>query len=69
VSLAKRPEAIEKAQAFLNKGAGKENYGNTIKANIKKAKNILDSIIEWVQYKYRLIAFGIRNIKHLKKWL
>ena len=69
VSLAKRPEAIEKAQAFLNKGAGKENYGNTIKANIKKAKNILDSIIEWVQYKYKLIAFGIRNIKHLKKWL
>ena len=66
LSLAKRPEAIEEAQAFLNKGGGKENNGDNMRTILKKAKGIYNSIIAWVKYKYKLAAFVLKNIKHLK---
>jgi hypothetical protein len=69
LSLAKRPEAIEEAQAFLSKSAGTEKNGDNMKTILKKAKSIYDSIIRWVKYKYKLAAFGLRNIKHLKRML
>jgi hypothetical protein len=69
VSLAKRPDAIEETQAFLNKGAGKEKNNNTLKVYAQKAKSIIDSVIEWLHTEYKLLAFGLKNIKHPKKWL
>lgn len=69
VSLAKRPEAIEEAQAFLNKSKGTENKCHKLKELWKKAKGICQSFMEWVQFKYKLVAFGLKNIKHLKRFL
>ena len=69
VSLAKRPEAIEEAQAFLNKAPGKANGGSKIKSVLKKAKGLYDSVIGWVKFRYKLVALGLKNIRRLKKML
>jgi hypothetical protein len=69
VSLAKRPEAIEEAQAYLNKSADKDKNGSKLQVFIKKVKSICQSIITWIQHKYKVAAFGLKNIKHLKRLL
>lgn len=69
LSLAKRLEAIEEAQAFLNKGAGKANSGSKTKSVLNKAKGLYDSTIGWIKFRYKLVAFGLKNIKHLKRML
>lgn len=65
VSLAKRPEDIEKAQTFLNKN--KSDKENRLKVFFKRIKNACKSAFEWVRFKYKLIAFGLKNLKHLKR--
>lgn len=69
VSLAKRPEDIEKVQASLDKDSKNGKRKNKLKAFLMKIKDTCQSTIEWVKFKYKLIVFGLKNMKHLKRML
>ncbi len=73
VALAKQPESIEAAQAFLNQKDGAPQVANkakriaAVKAIAAKLNGLYHSTLEWVKQKYRLIIFYVKCIKYLKR--
>jgi len=73
VALAKQPESIEAAQAFLNKKVDAPQVVNrakriaTAKAIAAKLNGLYHSMLELVKQKYLQIIFYVKCIKYLKR--
>lgn len=67
VSLAKKPESIETAKAYLRRQTDKEQIRNIIKKIATQLKGLYNSTLDWVKQKYKLIIFYMKCIKYFKK--